>query len=161
MEFWKNIIGNEDYQVSNLGNVKSLKSSKERVLKGGINSRGYHCVGLCKDGIQKIRTTHQLVAIHFLNHIPSGLRLVVDHIDGNKRNNTLDNLQILTNRENCSKDKINKVKSIKHIGVNWSKRDCKWRARIYINGKDKHLGFYEKEIDASNAYKKALNNLIN
>ena len=159
MEVWKNITGNEDYQVSNYGNVKSLKLGRERILKGGINSRGYHCVGLCKDGIQKIRTTHQLVAIHFLNHIPSGLKLVVDHIDGNKQNNRLDNLQILTNRLNASKGYISKETSSKYTGVNWSKRDCKWRSRIYVNGKDKHLGFYNNEIEASQAYQKALKNI--
>lgn len=161
MEYWKNIIDNEDYQVSNLGNVKSLKSGKEIILKGGINSRGYHCIGLCKDGVQKIRTIHQLVAIHFLNHVPSGQKLVVDHIDGNKINNKLDNLQILTNRLNTSKGYINKETSSRYTGVYWCKTRNKWRSRISINGKDKHLGFYSDEINASIAYQKELNNIIN
>lgn len=159
MEVWKNIEGYKDYQVSNLGNVKSLKYGKERVLKGGINSRGYHCIGLCVNGIQKERTIHQLVAIHFLNHIPSGQELVIDHIDGNKKNNRLDNLQILTNRLNASKGYLNKKTSSQYTGVNWCKVRNKWRSRIYIKGKEKHLGLYEIEIEASIAYQKALSNL--
>lgn len=161
MEIWKTIIGNEDYQVSSLGNVKSLKHGKQRILKGGINSRGYHCVGLCKGGVQKERTVHQLVAIHFLNHLPSGLELIIDHIDGNKKNNRLDNLQIVTNRFNASKGYISKETSSYYTGVSRHKLRNKWRARIYINGKDKHLGLFETELEASQAYQKALNNLIN
>lgn len=161
MEIWKTIIENEDYQVSNFGNVKSLKNGKQIILKGGINSRGYHCVGLCKDGIQKNKTIHQLVAIHFLNHSPSGLELIIDHIDGNKKNNRLDNLQIVTNRFNTSKGYIYKETSSDYTGVSRHKLRNKWRARIYINSKDIHLGLFETELEASQAYQKELNNIIN
>lgn len=161
MEIWKDIIGYNDYKVSNLGRVKSIKHGKEVFLKGGKNSRGYRCIGLCENGIQKIRTVHQLVAIAFLNHVPSGLNFIVDHIDDDKLNNKLDNLQILTNRGNTSKGYVKKNTSSKYTGVSWCKNKSKWRSRIYILGKDKHLGFFNSETEASNTYHEALNNLIN
>jgi hypothetical protein len=161
MEIWKNINSNKDYKVSNLGNVKSIKRGKERILKGGTNSRGYHCVGLCENGFQKIRTVHQLVAIAFLDHEPCGLDLIVDHIDGDKKNNSLSNLQLITNRLNASKGYLNKKTSSKYTGVTQYKKTNKWRSRIYIEGKEIALGLFNSEIEASNAYNKAVNNLIN
>jgi hypothetical protein len=77
MEIWKTIKGFENYQVSNLVNVKSLKFGKEKILKQVIMNNGYLSVGLCINGISKTKTVHQLVAIAFLNHISCGLILII------------------------------------------------------------------------------------
>lgn len=54
MEIWKTIPNYEDYQVSNLGNVKSLKWGKERILKGALDDKGYFNVVILKDKNKKL-----------------------------------------------------------------------------------------------------------
>ena len=158
MEIFKKIPGFEDYEVSNKGRVKSLKFGKERILKNSIDKKGYCSVYLSNKG-EKIKTfqVHQLVAMAFLNHTPCGYKIVVDHIDNNPLNNNVENLQLITNRENCSKDKKNKTS--KYTGVCWNKNLKKWHSRIRINGKKKHLGYFKNEKIASAVYLNAVEGL--
>ena len=112
-EIWKDIKDFEGlYQVSNLGNVKSLdrdiidKNGKIRHYKGQIMSgrikkgtnQGYVMYDLFKDNKRKTVRLHRLVAEAFIpnpNNLPE-----VNHIDGNKENNTVDNLEWCTRGEN-------------------------------------------------------------
>ena len=169
-EEWKDVIGYEElYQVSNLGRVKSLDRVikgkikdyhyKSKILKPGTNNNGHLFVNLHRDNKPKTRTIHQLVAESFLNHTPCGYKLVIDHIDNDKNNNFLDNLQIVTQRLNASKDKKNK--SSKYTGVIWHKFNQKWTASIRIGKSRKYLGYYKDEYDAHLAYQKELNSIIN
>ena len=144
------------YEVSNFGNVKSLERTnhlgrkvKERILKQFITGIRYDSVCL----LNKNYLVHQLVAIAFLNHVCNGNKMVVDHIDNNPRNNRLDNLQIITQRENLSKDKKG---TSNYTGVSWCKQAKKWRAQITINGNKKHLGSFTNEIQAANYYQHEL-----
>jgi len=157
-EIWKSIEGHESYEVSNLGRVKSLKCNKERILRPSVdNGSGYLKVNLYKNTKMKTKKVHQLVAIAFLNHKPNGHKLVVDHVNTAKTDNRLVNLQIITHRENISKD----TKGLnKYTGVSWSKLNKNWIARIRIKGKNKHLGSFTDESKASEAYQKALKELI-
>jgi hypothetical protein len=158
IEVWKVIPEFESYQVSNLGNVKSLKYGKERILKQPINSKGYCQVNVYSNKKSKKKTISQLVAITFLNHKPCGFKIVVDHIDNNKLNNKLYNLQLITNRENLSKDRKG---NSKYTGVHLDKGRKKWRSAIRKNGKLKYLGVFTNEKEASQAYQKELKNLTN
>lgn len=169
MEVWKDIIGYEGlYRVSNLGSVKSLRREiirgqggvyliDEKILKQYKAHVGYMAVKLSKIGISKNFSVHQLVAIAFLNHEPCGYKLVVNHIDLNKLNNRVDNLEVITNRENANKKHISSKSE--YVGVSFNKPMNKWRACIQINGRSKHLGYFEKEIDASSAYQEKLKSL--
>lgn len=151
IEEWKDIPEYEGlYQVSNLGNVKSLKFGKQKLLKPQINSRGYYQVRLWKNSKGSIIKVHQLVAMSFLNHIRNGLKLVVNHIDLDKTNNHIHNLEVITQRENANMKHIKTSSS--YVGVCWDKSNNKWKSSITINGKLKHLGLFESELDASNAY---------
>jgi hypothetical protein len=168
-EIWKDIRGYEGrYQVSNLGRVKSLSReinngksiyiSKERFLKGGFDKRGYCIIILCNgNNIKKYVRMHQLVAIEFLGHNPCGFDKIIDHINNDKRDNRLENLQITTTRNNTSKDKKNATS--KYTGVYWHSGNKVWNAAIRINGKKKHLGTFKDELSASVAYNNVLNNL--
>jgi len=168
MEIWKEIKGFEDYEVSNLGRVKSLarivttikgsRTYKEKILKANTDSTGYMVVTLYKNKKCKTIKVHILVAIAFLNHKPNGHKLVVDHIDNNPLNNKLGNLQIITQRKNTSKDV--KGCSSKYTGVSWNKRFKKWRASIGLKGKTKHLGYFTDELEAAKAYQNALAKLV-
>ena len=158
MEVWKSIESyNGDYEVSNLGRVKSLKFSKEKILKGGVNSSGYLLVNLSRGSLRKNVYVHKLVALQFIKDNTYNKTLVIDHIDNDKLNNKLYNLQIITIRQNLSKDKKNKTS--KYTGVSFYKSTKKWRASIGINSKNKNLGYFKCEISASLAYQKALINL--
>jgi hypothetical protein len=153
MEVWKIIPNYEDYKVSNFGNVKSIKFKKEKILKKQINNAGYYNVIFCKNGKIKNIAIHQLVAMAFLNHKPNGKKNVIDHIDENKLNNNLENLQIVTFRNNISKSKKG---SSKYTGVSWNKLMNKWTTQIQINNKVKVLGYFENEFEAHLVYQNKL-----
>lgn len=170
IEIWKDIPGYEElYQVSNFGNVKSLERKsfmlinnceriyKEKIRKQIKNNSGYYTVILNKKNYIKGFSVHQLVAMAFLNHKPCGMILVVDHIDSNKSNNRLDNLQILTTRENLFKYFKSVKSKSEYLGVTLDKKTNRWRARISINGIRKHLGMFKTEIEAHNSIKNQYN----
>ena len=157
------------YRISDLGRVKSLpkewvagtggvRSHNGKFLKLVVGGNGYLCVGLSCEGKRKTKTVHQLVAIVHLNHKPDGNNgLIVDHVNNNPLDNRLDNLQLITNRENSSKDRVGG--SSQYVGVYWDKRGKKWRAYIRINKKLKYLGLFKDELDAANKYRETLNEL--
>lgn len=155
IEIYKDIIDYDGlYQVSNLGNIKSLKYNKERQIKLYLDNSGYLMINLCRYGIVKKRLIHQLVAESFLDHKRCGMKLVVNHIDFNKTNNNVNNLEIVTQRENANLKHIKS--SSQYIGVYWNKRANKWHSRIVVNGKQKHLGYFINELEASGLYQKEL-----
>lgn len=106
-EIWKDVVGYEGlYQVSNLGRVRSLDTHdrlgrlrRGRVLKDSNNGTGYRMVNLKHDGKQRMRTVHRLVMETF---VPNNDDLEINHIDGDKSNNTLVNLEWCTRSENVT-----------------------------------------------------------
>lgn len=158
MEIYKDVIGYEGiYKVSNFGNVKSLIGNNEKILKLCRNGGGYSTVNLHINSIMKTRSVHQLVAEAFLNHKPSKYELVINHIDFNRANNNIENLEIVTTRENANQKHLKS--SSQYTGVSWDKNRNKWSSQIVINKKLKFLGRFINELDASEAYQKALQNL--
>lgn len=156
-EIYRDVLFYEGiYQISNLGNVKSFKSGIGKLMKPNNDDRGYYSIELWSYGVRKKVKIHQLVAESFLNHKRCGYKLVVNHIDFNKTNNSVDNLEIVTNRENSNKKHIES--SSQYIGVYWHKKTNKWISQIVINGKQKYLGCFSIESEASEAYQKELLN---
>ena len=165
-EEWKPVKDYEGfYEVSSLGKVKSLgryvnchsnskRFLKGRVLKNQLSNDRYLNVRLSKNGMVTTKQIHQLVAESFLNHTPCGFKLVVNHIDFNKKNNKVSNLEIVTNRQNTNKKHIKSTS--KYTGVHWCKRDSKWMSSITINGKKKALGRFTNELEASILYQKTI-----
>jgi len=170
-EIFKDIPNFEGiYQISNLGSVKSLERKvkhskgglrmvKEKILKPTDDGKGYLQVMLQRQGRIKLFQVHQLVAMVFLNHKPCGHKLVVDHINNISSDNRVENLQLISNRENSSKDK--KGGSSKYVGVCWSKAIRKWIAYIKINEKRIHLGTFKDEYKAHLAYQNKLKEILN
>jgi len=175
-EIWKDIPGFEgSYQASNLGNVRSLKRTvlskdgKIKPIKGGllktyIDLRGYLTVTFSVNNKQLKRRNHQLVAMAFLGHKPEAKsRIVIDHIDGGKFNNRVENLQIITHRQNTSKGGLCTKAELKSVGVGRSKNKYKnkFRAGIHPTGQGAiNLGNFETEELASDAYQIALKKIM-
>lgn len=107
VEVWKPIKNYEGcYEISNLGRVKSLarqvkggRITEEIILKPVKNSHGYLQVDLCLSGKMKHHKIHRLVAEAFIPKTDEA-KDTVNHIDYNKFNNCVDNLEWLSNREN-------------------------------------------------------------
>lgn len=97
-EIWKEIINYENkYWVSNLGRIKSNYSGG-KIISFQKNEDGYFKVSLYKKGKTKSFLVHRLVALHFIPN-PRGVN-TINHIDGNKENNCVDNLEWCTQKEN-------------------------------------------------------------
>ena len=110
-EIWKDIPNYEGlYKVSNLGRIKSVphiikankyggtRITKEYIKKTNVGWHGYVWVSLSKNGKGKTHSVHSIVARAFINN-SSGLKYI-NHIDGNKQNNNVNNLEWCTAHEN-------------------------------------------------------------
>ena len=132
-EIWKPISGYDGlYEVSNIGNVRSIK--KGIILKPATNKFGYQIVGLSKNGKRKEGKVHRLVAKAFIDNPDN--KKQVNHKDGNKKNNSVDNLEWVTNQENvihAFKTGVRKTIAIKVIETGIVYKGCGECARA-ING---------------------------
>lgn len=98
-EEWRDAIGYEGgYQVSNLGRIKSLQRKKTRIVKPDIIHTGYLRVMFYKDGKTKSHYTHVLVAKAFIPNPDN--KSDVNHINGVKTDNRVENLEWTTRSEN-------------------------------------------------------------
>lgn len=156
-EIWKDVVGYEGlYQVSNLGNVKSLnynKTGKEKILKHKkytihYKNRNYivHNVTLYKDGDAKYFLINRLVWTTFNGNIPYNMD--VDHINNNPEDNRLENLQLLTRSENLKKRFIDNPDL--PIGNPKKKIRCLNNNKIYESAQEaaRQLNLYQGNISA-------------
>lgn len=106
MEIWKEINSYEEYQVSNLGRIKSLKYGKEKILSLRVDTSGYLGLRLSKENKPTRYNVHRLVALAFIenpNELPE-----VDHINRIKTDNRVENLRWASRSENAlnTKDRL-------------------------------------------------------
>jgi hypothetical protein len=125
IETWKSIKGYEGlYEVSNLGRVKSLAKMRwngkayhlweERILKQGTNGNDYLVVNLYKNKNIRLVTVHRLVANAFVDN-PNNFK-EVNHLDENRKNNNVNNLEWCTRKYNCNYgNRTEKAKHCKQI----------------------------------------------
>ena len=98
-EQWRPIDGtNGDYEVSDQGRVRSLKCNKVRIMPHTMQHHGYHAFMIHMNGRAQCRKVHREVALAFIPN-PDGLP-EVNHIDGNKDNNQVSNLEWVTHQAN-------------------------------------------------------------
>lgn len=139
-EVFIKIKGFENYYISNLGRV--LNEDTKKLLKLTIGTSGYYFVNLYKDKKQYNKMVHKLVFENF-QQVKSNRKIVIDHINNNKLDNRLCNLQLTTNRINSCKDK--KQKSGNYcIYYN----SGSYLVRLRENGKKISLGTFKELSDA-------------
>jgi hypothetical protein len=141
-EEWRTILG-YDYEVSNLGNVKNVKTGK--ILKCALVTNGYLQTTLYNKG-QKRFKVHRLVLQTFN---PTEEDLECNHKNHIKTDNRLCNLEWVSKSQNMRFRK--KWKSLsKYKGVSFDKK--KWRTQCSLNGKQIHLGYFDTEEEGAKAY---------
>lgn len=139
MEIWKDYIYN--YQISNLGNIRNKNTNK--ILKQQITPKGYCyvCVSLGNRNKKKVIRIHRAVAECFIPNLNNSPQ--VNHIDGNKLNNNIDNLEWCTNGFNLEHAYRNKLrvslKGTKHPQSKLTKEDVLFIRENYIPY-DKNFG---------------------
>lgn len=122
------LVAKTDSNKRKVGNALRSITGKG-YLSGSINGRRYR--------------VHRLVFLYFHGFMP----LQVDHIDGNRQNNQIENLREATSAQNSQNRMATGATKIK--GVVWHKQSKKWVASICINRKSVHLGSFEKIEDAA------------
>jgi hypothetical protein len=159
-----NAIEIKDYEDFYTISSNGIVEAKERICKmpnGGIKiiKKHFPKISITKKGYEKVMLTgsnkirkgffiHRLVAIHFIEENKNQ----VNHKDSNKRNNNVENLEFVSNRENTNHRFKAINKSSQYAGVTWNKNKNKWQSQKMINGKRTYLGLFENEIDAYNKY---------
>ena len=97
---------------------------------------------------------HQLVAEAFLNHKRDGYNNCINHVDFDRTNNNLNNLEISTFRVNGNKKHLKS--GSKYTGVSYKRKTNNWLSQIHYNGKTRNIGTFKTELEASNAYQQRL-----
>lgn len=121
-EIWKPIPNYEGlYEASSLGRIRSVYRYN-RILKPMISNSGYARVDLFKNKNRKQFSVHRLIAMTFISN-PEGKK-AVNHIDENKLNNCIDNLEWVTHKENCNFGTAIK-RRLMH--TNYDMRDRSWQ----------------------------------
>ena len=144
-EIFKTIDGFDNYEISNIGNVRNKKTG--RILKPSI-SKGYYCVNLWRNKIKFIQRNHKLVANAFIENQDN--KPLTDHFDNNTLNNNVNNLRWCSNQENMRNKKIPKNNKSGIKGVCYSEKLNKWNAYIKIDKKTINLGYFNSLEEAGN-----------
>ena len=111
---------------------------------GSPTGNGYLKVSINKSYYK----VHRVIWTMLKGEIPAGMQ--IDHIDGNRVNNHIENLRLATHQVNQGNRKITAGKNFK--GVNFDKARNKWKAEIRVDNVSYHIGRFDTELEAHNAY---------
>lgn len=118
-------------------------------VAGWKDELGYVYVGV--NG--KLIPAHRIIWEMHYGKIPEGME--IDHINHITDDNRIENLRLVTRKDNCKNVSMSKSNKSGVVGVSWCKRTCKWFASIRVDRKEKFLGRYDKIEDAAAARKAA------
>ena len=138
-----------EVRADGLWRLAHTAADGRRLSEKKVELKANHNCGYCLVGF-KGRTLmyHRLVWLLANGDIPEGLQL--DHRNGDKLDNRLENLHLVTHRENQQNRAFHRAAG--RCGYYWFKRTNKWHALIRINGKRIHIGYFTDENEAKQAY---------
>jgi len=142
-----------NYEISNHGRIMSVR--RRQMLKPRWDTKGYGIVKF-HSGLPN-KALHRVVAQHFIPN-PDNLKYV-DHIDGDKTNNRIDNLRWCTRSQNNCNVSRKTSGTNNYKGVCFVKGVNKWRVQITFNYKQHHLGYFITEEEAARKYDEAAREL--
>lgn len=148
-EEWRTISVCDRYEVSNFGNIRRADNKKAR--NPSTFNTGRRMIGFGINGKISNFSVYSLVCEAFIGPRPAGA--VINHKDGNKTNDRLDNLEYVSQRENSNHYLRDKHKSLPR-GV--TIKEGRYCAQYMRNGRKKHIGLYDSPEQASQAYLKAI-----
>ena len=136
------------YRIYKNGDIESCIFKKKKILKPSMNKFGYLEILLRTKGVKNVKhfKLHRLIAIYFIPN-PDNKELI-DHIDGNKLNNSIENLRWCNRQEN-NLNRKNTGKYKKGVSYN----NGKFQSSLNINGKKIYLGLYKTEDKAHEVFK--------
>lgn len=137
-----------DVETGNLIHRKNSNVRKAGLVAGSPNPFGYQKIGLKG----KVYSAHRMVWILFHGEIPEGM--CIDHINGNKSDNRISNLRLVTQKQNMENTRKPVTNISGYKGVSWWKSTSKWKAQISHGGKKYHIGLYETKEEARDAYER-------
>lgn len=124
---------------------------KPGMVAGALNKNGYLFIKVGK----YIYRAHRLAWFYFYGEWPPTDSYQIDHIDGNRLNNSIHNLRLVTNTKNAKNHGLYKHNTSGVSGICFCTLNGKWKASIVLNQKRVHLGYYNKFEDAVAARKQA------
>ena len=149
-EIWKIIEEFSDYMVSSKGRIISLRE-KGKLMIPQSGKRGYRCIVFSVNNKKYNKKISRLVAEAFIEN--QGNKPIVDHINGDKEDNSVENLRWATPTENNTGfRKTSNNGGSYYRGVNWDNARNKWRARITMDRKEHNIGRFDCEHEAAEAY---------
>ncbi len=160
-ELWKPVKDFENfYEISNKGRVRNTRGL---VLKTHPQNSGYLQITFIVNNVRTKFLVHRLVAMQFIENHEN--KRYVNHIDGNKLNNSVENLEWVTNSENILHARstglnpynlptlgVKKGKGSKYRGVSFDKARNKWKACVRHNKTNFHQKRFDSEIEAAMHY---------
>ena len=148
---------NYDYYFSNMGRIKL----GDKIVKQYLDKDLYCLCHLKTNGKIKLFRVHRIIARCFIENKDN--KAQINHINSNPKDNRIQNLEWVSHSENNIHKFLNKKKSSMYVGVTYVSRDKKWLSQIQINKKKIHVGYFDNELDAYNAYLeyKKQNSIIN
>ena len=144
-----------EYGISKCGQVKNLKTGN--LLTSFVENGGYYRLNLYREDRKRNyrESIHRLLAMTYMGYEPTDRKTVVDHINNNPSDNRLENLQIISQRLNSTKDKVRDLPT----GVQLNRNGKRYVAKISETHdgikRNHHLGTFDTIEEASSAYQKA------
>tara|TARA_B100001057_G_scaffold347350_1_gene348673 strand:- start:386 stop:1018 length:633 start_codon:yes stop_codon:yes gene_type:complete len=130
------------------------KTWNSRYANKKVKTNNVNCSSILYNGNRFNMVYHRLIWCRYYGEWPES-NLVIDHKNGNRYDNTIENLRLVTQAENSKNRSTPKDNTSGHIGLYWRKEKKKWQVQIGLNGKIIHIGSFKNKEDAIKARKEA------